>query len=417
MKNKIILAILILSMITLIFSGCDGGNFVTPPIPEPEVCNLPTYLISVKMGNSSESYFKIELKDVRSNYDIYDGIWVGWCADAEIYIETDEWYQGYIYCSYNPSDRYNIDWPKINWIINHKGSYSAEYIQDAIWHFTNGYAPNGLAMDAEAYPNFCPQVGQKYIAIIDVPGKQLNFIEVLLPPQGQITPGQMVSMWYDWPQLPVSGFYNFDVLLTIDVDPGTQSAYYWAHQFRFKNGDGGYMGLQTNGFMQGEWVGKMAIFSIWHALEAEPGPGASCEWFTGEDEGWSCRIKYNWVEGRTYCLRIWELCCAEKPEENEWWGAWIIDTSTSQETYIGKIEVPGSWQWLDDSSVVWVEYYGQVNDCASIPYAKARFEQPVADDGNLPPQKLPPEKGTTCTNAKFTPLENQGVIFETGGSL
>ena len=30
MKNKIILIILILSMITLIFSGCDGGNFVTP---------------------------------------------------------------------------------------------------------------------------------------------------------------------------------------------------------------------------------------------------------------------------------------------------------------------------------------------------------------------------------------------------
>lgn len=142
------------------------------------VHNLPIYRINIKMYNSSESYFKIELKDVGSNYDIHDGIWVGWCADTEIYIETDEWYQGYIYCSYNPSDRYNIDWPKINWIINNKGSYSAEYIQDAIWHFTNGYAPNGLAMDAEAYPNFCPQSGQKYVAIVDVPGKQLTFIEV-----------------------------------------------------------------------------------------------------------------------------------------------------------------------------------------------------------------------------------------------
>ena len=98
-----------------------------------------------------------------------------------------------------------------------------------------------------------------------------------VPPQEQITPGGMAYIWYDWPQLPVSGFYNFDVLLTIEVDPGVQSAYYWAHQFGFKNGDGGYMGLQTNGFMQGEWVGKMAIFSIWEALAAEPGPEASCE--------------------------------------------------------------------------------------------------------------------------------------------
>jgi hypothetical protein len=50
-----------------------------------------------------------------------------------------------------------------------------------------------------------------------------------VPPQQQITPGGMAYMWYDWPQLSVSGFYNFDVLLTIDVDPDIQSAYYWAH--------------------------------------------------------------------------------------------------------------------------------------------------------------------------------------------
>lgn len=89
-----------------------------------------------------------------------------------------KWYQGYVYCSYNPLNLYNIDWPKINWIINNKGSYSAEYIQEAIWHFTNGYVPNGLAIAAEAHSDFYPQSGQKYIAIIDVSGKQLTFIEV-----------------------------------------------------------------------------------------------------------------------------------------------------------------------------------------------------------------------------------------------
>jgi len=94
-----------------------------------------------------------------------------------------------------------------------------------------------------------------------------------VPPQGQITPGHMAVIWYDWPQLPGSGFYNFDVLLTIDVDPGMQSTYFWAHSFYFKNEEVGYIGLQTNGLIQGEWVGKMAIFSMWDALEAEPGLG------------------------------------------------------------------------------------------------------------------------------------------------
>ena len=187
MKNKIILVILILSMITLIFSGCVGGS-VTPPmpddtddseIPESEVCNLPTYPINIEMQHIYyESYFDIELKNVGSGYDIYDGNWTGWCADKETLIESYVWYQGYVYCSYNPSNRYGIDWPKINWIINNKGSYSVDYIQEAIWHFTNGHTPNGLAMAAEAHSDFCPQSGQKYIAIIDVPGKQLTFIEI-----------------------------------------------------------------------------------------------------------------------------------------------------------------------------------------------------------------------------------------------
>lgn len=92
------------------------------------------------------------------------------------------------------------------------------------------------------------------------------------------------------------------------------------------------MGLQTNGHMQGQWVGKMAIFSIWKALDAEPGPGASCERFTGEGEGWSCRKKYNWVEGHTYSLRI----KAEEVDEtqNRWWGTYIKDLTTSEETFL-----------------------------------------------------------------------------------
>jgi len=102
-------------------------------------------------------------------------------------------------------------------------------------------------------------------------------------------------MWYDWPQLPVDGFYNFDVFLTIDIDPGVQSAYYWAHQFGFKIGDSGYMGLQTNGFMQGEWVGKMAIFSIWGALEVEAGPGATCDLLLARMKGGVVEYQYEWV--------------------------------------------------------------------------------------------------------------------------
>ncbi|PKP58450.1 hypothetical protein CVT91_08555, partial [Candidatus Atribacteria bacterium HGW-Atribacteria-1] len=42
--NKIILTILILSIVTLVFSGCGGGNPVTPPISEPELEPIETII-------------------------------------------------------------------------------------------------------------------------------------------------------------------------------------------------------------------------------------------------------------------------------------------------------------------------------------------------------------------------------------
>ena len=228
--------------------------------------------------------------------------------------------------------------------------------------------------------------------------------------QQPLTPGGLAYNWYNWPYSS-QGFNEFEVDLTIDIDPGAQSAYYWAHQFPFKDGDGGYMGLQINGYISGLGpVGKMAIFSIWDALDAEAGPGAHCEEFGGEGEGWSCRKQFNWVEGHTYGLRVKFEGLDE--QQNKWWGAYIIDKTISEETFLGKIKVPYNWKGLDNS-VVWVEYYGEVNGCRAIPHAKVRFEQPMADN-EYAPESVYPIYGERCTNSSITIIGNTGVIFETG---
>lgn len=168
----------------IFLSGCNGFSPIMPNVPsnssECNICNLPNYPVSVKVLEGNSSYFLIELKDVGSGYDIYDGIWKGWCADNNTTVTLGEWYQGNIYCSYDPPcNLANIAWPKINWIINNKGLYGADYIQDSIWHFTNGISPNEWAEWAGFLAmNFCPNENQKYAAIIDIPGKQPTFIEV-----------------------------------------------------------------------------------------------------------------------------------------------------------------------------------------------------------------------------------------------
>jgi hypothetical protein len=52
-------------------------------------------------------------------------------------------------------------------------------------------------------------------------------------------------------------------------------------------------------------VGKMANFSILNAIASVAGPNAICGEFDGEGKVFSCRLKYNWQECRSYRMRIW----------------------------------------------------------------------------------------------------------------
>ena len=228
-----------------------------------------------------------------------------------------------------------------------------------------------------------------------------------------VTPGGLGYIHFYWPSSPVyengqSGFYNFDVNLTIEEAP-KKGNYYWAHQFQFKNpGDGGYMGLQLVN------ENKIAIFSIWNALEAEASPDGYKVEFSGEGEGWSVRIPFEWEEKTTYTLRVWELSSSNEPNADEWWGAWIVNQETQKDTYVGKIKVPGSWNWLDSWSVSWVEYFGYVEDCDSLPYARARFEFPSADSNTYEPVDMNTDIGERCTKYTKITETNNGCIIETG---
>ena len=235
-----------------------------------------------------------------------------------------------------------------------------------------------------------------------------------------VTPGGMAYVWLTWPPVPTQGSDSFDITLRIIHDPGPRSAYFWAHQFRFVDGDGGYIGLQTNGYMQGRWVGKMAIFSIWNATAAIPGPRAECERFSGEGRGWSCRMRYPWKEGHSYRLRLWMCgnCVGETDPAWDWLGAWILDETTGEEVNLGFIRVPSSWHWLALTSCVWVEYYGQVESCDAIPYAVAEFSRPAIEGDPVDLLALSPDYGETCHNARIEAVgpEDARIVFRTGGA-
>jgi hypothetical protein len=150
---------------------------------------------------------------------------------------------------------------------------------------------------------------------------------------------------WNWPATS-GGYYNFDHDLRIQqVTPN--APYFWSHQFGFVDGDGGYLGLQSNGVGFDGYRGKLAIFSIWQATAAS---GPACGTFGGEGTGYSCKIPYEWVANRRYRLRLW---ATGTDGADEWWGAWVMDRTTGAEQHIGSIRVPLPWGWLGSWSVMW----------------------------------------------------------------
>lgn len=230
-------------------------------------------------------------------------------------------------------------------------------------------------------------------------------------------PGGMCSAHYDYPRSSIQdGFHVLDVSLTIEVAPRA-SSYYWAHQFWFVGGNGGYMGLQTGGLINGVNRGKIAIFSIWDAVAAESDPPASVERFTGEGDGWSCRLPYDWEEATPFRLRL-SLAQDVPAPSGDWWECRVAHVGGIGEALVGRIQVPAAWRHLQSSSLWFVEYFGEVSGCDAIPFAEATFGEPMMDDGISPknvPQIMP--YGVCAHLAKVTEKPGNCWIAETGTEI
>src|SRR6202453_913746 len=109
-----------------------------------------------------------------------------------------------------------------------------------------------------------------------------------------------------------------------DLEPRTDPSpvgYFWSHQVALVGGEGGYVGLQTEG---SEPTGKIAIFSVWGAIDAD-GPEYAAP-FGGEGIGMTVRIRYQWVPGRREQLAI-------HAGRGGWWRAEVDDRQ------IGRVRV------------------------------------------------------------------------------
>lgn len=164
---------------------------------------------------------------------------------------------------------------------------------------------------------------------------------------------------------------SIDFLFNVQSDPGDKSYVFWAQQFWFETGPGGYLGLQRVGGV------KKIIFSIWDATASVAlMPGAIAEPFGGEGTGQHVIGPFDWKPGHTYRFRL-ESYGGTGP----WWEVSVTDLTTSDHWRLGKIQGQTAWKKLQRNVSTFTEVFGNNQRCEWIPYARAEFGSPTSDHG------------------------------------
>ena len=155
-----------------------------------------------------------------------------------------------------------------------------------------------------------------------------------------------------------------------DLEPRTDPSpvgYFWSHQVGILGGEAAYFGLQTEG---SDPTGKIAIFSVWGALDAEGSEYAAP--FSGEGSGMTVRIRYQWIPGHREELAV-------QADGGGWWHARVGDQT------VGRIRVDSTWGGLAQTSIMWTERYAPpLRACGELGHAVCWFGVPVADGGVTP---------------------------------
>lgn len=161
---------------------------------------------------------------------------------------------------------------------------------------------------------------------------------------------------------------------TVLHDPGYQANVFWSHQFGFDQGNGAYIGMQSNGGKS-----RVLLFSVWDVSEAKAGStGSWCEGFGGEGEGMSCRMNLAWTAGHRYTFKV-------AAEGDGWFGATVADTTTGASYKLGTIKTPAT-AISPTGMVDWTEYF-EWNDsratCYDQPFSDVRFGTPTGNGSSV----------------------------------
>jgi hypothetical protein len=192
LSTMLILIALLCSQLLIL---ADNPSETTPHI------RLPTEYVTMNAKYGKNAWFDIKLFNVPYGFDINNRNYNGWCLQKDISMTKNVNHAVMLYSSFDqkiPDEYKDIDWDKINYIINHKIG-DRESIQKAIWYIT----------DLDSYPS--DNNAQQMIAEADLFGE--DYIPIS---------GELIAIIVDGIQTIQKTFIELEIL-----EPATLGDFIW----------------------------------------------------------------------------------------------------------------------------------------------------------------------------------------------
>ncbi len=252
--------------------------------------------------------------------------------------------------------------------------------------------------------------------------------------QPRVLPGTMALVDHAFPPEPATGagqvgWHDLTATLEFDLSSNLPPDARWGMRFQLGGaGDTGrgFVGLDPlaevgdYGLVGAQSLQRAMLFSIRGATDYSSEYEGNyynvlCQVSTGPNGGVDCAAGLGWVAGHRYKLRVFEVCCALQPSDDEWWGASVIDEDLGLEYVIAQIKVPGGWSWIQSHTQFEVAYDGgTVYDCGGILRTSVTIETIEANDGSQAPVSRYWVKGGGCPDAVTVTPAGDGYTIVAG---
>lgn len=183
-------------------------------------------------------------------------------------------------------------------------------------------------------------------------------------------PTGIVHVPYTFSQKVPGGFESITFTIRIDEAPERKRSFYYAMQFKFIDGNGGYIGIQPRGADRG-----MAVFSTF-GNDTVP-VAENCRGGADGGHGVSCSKMFDIAYKTEYYLTV----ARDKKDKGLWHGT-IKNVKTGEKTEIGSWKPKAASKGLEATNGGFVEFFPLIEDCSDIPKTKGFFGNPSARKAN-----------------------------------